>query len=122
MEGCEKWRATKLPGLTTQTFSPTLTTLHPVTGNARVTHRRLYTSTRAAAPETIMMPDKRASRPPAAFKSFCFLTALGVIGLLGLMVHRALATVVQDSSIAAIMILVVILPLASFFGSSRRGT
>jgi hypothetical protein len=68
-----------------------------------------------------MMPDIRASRPPAAFRASAFWLFLAAIGLLGLMVHRALATAVQDDLIAAIMILVMVVPLTSFCGSSRRG-
>lgn len=76
----------------------------------------------AAALETIRMPDIRASHPPAAFRASVFRLLLGAIGLLGLMLHRALATVVQDGLIAAIVVLVTVVPLACFCGSSRRGT
>jgi len=69
-----------------------------------------------------MTPDFRASRPPAAFRASVFWLCLGAIALLGLMLHRALATVVQDGLIAAIIVLVLVVPLASFCGSSRRGT
>ena len=69
-----------------------------------------------------MMPDIRASHPPAAFRTSVFWLLLGAIGVLGLMLHRAVATVVQDDLIAAIVVLVIVVPLASFCGSPRRGT
>jgi hypothetical protein len=69
-----------------------------------------------------MMPDIRASRPPAALRASVFWLLVGAIGLLGLMVHRVLATVVQDGLIAAIIMLVMVVPLASFCGGSRRGS
>ena len=69
-----------------------------------------------------MMPNIRASRLRATFRAALFWLVVGAIALLGLPVHRALAAVVQDGLIAAIMILVMVVPLASFCGSSRRGT
>jgi hypothetical protein len=69
-----------------------------------------------------MIPHTRASRPAGAFRASVFWLLLGTFGLLGLMVHRALATVVQDGLIAAIMDMMMVVLLASFCGSARRGT
>jgi hypothetical protein len=67
------------------------------------------------------MPDIRASHPPAAFQAPVFWLLLGATGALGLILHRALATLFQDGLIAAIVMLVIVLPLSSFCGRSRRG-
>lgn len=121
MEDCEKWRAPSSRARPLKR-SLTLTTLHPLGGQRACYAARLEATARAAALETVMIPDTRASRAAAAFRASVFWLLLGAICLLGLMVHRALATVVQDGLIAAIMDMVMVVPLASFCGTSRRGT
>lgn len=69
-----------------------------------------------------MMADISTSHPPTAFRASVFWLVSGATGLLALSLYRALASVVQDGLIAAIVVLVIVVPLASFFGSSRRGT
>jgi hypothetical protein len=70
----------------------------------------------------MMMADIRTSYPPTGFRAPVFWLLLGAMGLLGLMLYRALASAVQDGLIAAIVLLLIAGPLASFFGTSRRGT
>ena len=69
-----------------------------------------------------MMADIRRRHALTAFRAHSSWLLLGATGLLGLMLYRALASIVQDGLIAAMVVLVIAVPLSSLFGTSRHGT